>query len=94
MRPYRNLKMASLVREKLNEIFLRDFNFDGALVTIADVEVNEKLETAVVKLSILPFEMGPKAYTIIDERRSDLQRQLARKMNVKPMPRLKFEIVQ
>ncbi len=94
MRPYRNLKMASLIREVLNELFLKDFDFNGALVTIADVEIDDKLETARVKLAILPFEKGPEAYKMVEDRRRELQYKLVRKMNVKPIPRLKFEIAQ
>jgi ribosome-binding factor A len=94
MRPYRNLKMASVIQETLNEMFLRDFDFEGALVTIADVTIDEKLETARVKLTILPFEKGPETYKIIEARRRELQYKLIRKMNVRLVPRLKFEIVQ
>jgi ribosome-binding factor A len=94
MRPYRNLKMASVIRKTLNEMFLRDFDFEGALVTIAEVTIDEKLETARVKLAILPFEKGPETYKIIEARRRELQYKLIRKMNVRLVPRLKFEIVQ
>ncbi len=94
MRPYRNLKMASVIQETLSEMFLRDFDFNGALVTIAEVVIDEKLETARVKLSILPFEKGPEAYKMVEDRRRELQYKLVRKLNIKPVPRLKFEIVQ
>lgn len=94
MRPYRNLKIASLIQEKLSELFVREFNFEGALVTIVGVEVDEKLENAFVKLSILPFQKGPEMFTMIDNQRRKLEHELLRIMNIKPMPRLVFKIEQ
>lgn len=94
MRPYRNLKVSSLIQEKLSEILVREFNFEGALVTIVGVEVDEKLDKAFVKLSILPFQKGPEVFTIIDKSRRALEHKLLRIMNIKPMPRLVFKIEQ
>ena len=94
MKPYRNLKIASLIQHELGEMLPREFNFDGALVTIVDVEVGEKMEEAFVKLSILPLHRGPEMFTIIDSRKRELQGKLLRKMNIKPMPRLVFKIAE
>ncbi|MGC9610796.1 MAG: ribosome-binding factor A [Minisyncoccia bacterium] len=94
MRPYRNLKIAALIQEKLSEIFVREFNFEGALVTIVGVDVDEKLDKAFVKLSILPFQKGPEMFTMIDKSRRALEHKLLRIMNIKPMPRLVFKIEQ
>ena len=92
MRPFRNLKMASVIQEELGKLFARELNFNGALVTILDVTVDEKLEEARVKLGIIPFEKELEIYTMMEGRRRGLEHALVRKLNVKPMPRLKFEI--
>ena len=42
--------MVSLIREELGKLLERDFDFNGALVTVIDVSVDEKFEYAVVKL--------------------------------------------
>lgn len=94
MRPFRNLKMGSLIQHELGEMLVREFNFEGALVTIVDVSVDEKLESAFVKLSILPFQKGLEVYKIIEDRKRELRGKLLRKMNVKPMPRLVFKIAE
>lgn len=94
MRPYRNLKMGSLIQEELGNIFSRDFDFNGALVTVLEVFVDDKLENAVVKLGILPFEKGPETFKMIEDRKRELHGKLLRKMNVKPMPRLVFRIAE
>lgn len=94
MRPYRNLKMGSLIQEELGKIFSRDFDFAGALVTIMEVLVDEKFESAVVVLGILPFEKGPEMFKMIEDRKRELHGKLLRKMNIKPMPRLVFRIAE
>lgn len=93
MRPYRNLKLASLIQEELSKLLLKEVDIVGALVTITGVEVANDLSEAKVKLSILPVEKGPEVFMMIEEQRRELQHKLLKKLNVKPMPRLRFEIV-
>lgn len=92
MRPFRNLKASSLIQDELGKIFTRDMDFEGALVTIMDVEVDEKLLHATVKLGILPYEKGPGVYLYLMRHAADLHHKLLKKMNIKPMPFLKFVI--
>lgn len=94
MRPFRNLKASSLIQDELGKIFTRDMDFEGALVTIMDVEVDEKLLHATVKLGILPYEKGPGVYLYLTRHAADLHHKLLKKMNIKPMPFLKFEIAE
>ncbi len=92
MRPFRNLKMASVIQEELGTIFAREFDFNGALVTILSVTVDEKFEEARVRIGILPFEKEIEVYTMVESKRKELEHKLLRKLNVKPLPHLKFEI--
>lgn len=92
MRRYRNLKIASVIEEELGKLLLTEFDFDGALVTITDVFVDTDLLQARVKLGIIPVERGPYVFLEIEKKRKFLQGKLLRKLNIKPMPRLKFEI--
>jgi len=86
--------MGSLIQEELGKIFSRDFDFEGALVTILEVSVDDKLGNAVVKLGILPFEKGPEMFKMIEDRKRELHGKLLRRMNIKPMPRLVFRIAE
>ena len=92
MRPYRNLKIASLIEKELNQLILRNLDFNGAFVTITGVLVSEDLSEAKVKVSILPEEKAPEVFKLLEKSRRELQFKLLRKMNIKPMPHLKFEI--
>lgn len=94
MRPFRNLKAGSVIREELNKIFQRDFDFDGSLPTITSVEVAEDLSTATVKVSVIPFEKEIEVYKMIEGRKREIQGKLLRRMNIKPMPKLEFVIDQ
>lgn len=92
MRPFRNLKIASVIEHELSQMIARDYHVDGALVTITGVEVSEDLMQAKVRLSIIPYAKGPEAFFLIDGNKREIESRLLRKMNIRPMPRLKFRI--
>lgn len=92
MRPYRNLKIANLIQEELSKLLLKEFDFGNALVTITEVTIGEDLKEAKVKLSILPFEKEPEMFILINDRRRELQHKILRKINIKPMPNIRFQI--
>ncbi|TSC52680.1 MAG: Ribosome-binding factor A [Parcubacteria group bacterium LiPW_41] len=94
MRPFRDLKLSSLITEELGKMFSRDFNFEGALVTIMETEVEKDLLHANVKLGIIPYEKSLEVYKIVSRAASDIRFKLLKKLNIKPMPYLKFEIVE
>lgn len=92
MRTFRSLRLEDLIQQYLGELLIREFDFNGVLVTIREVIVGEDLKTARVKLSFIPFEKELESFIMIDSRKKELQRKLLRKLNVRPMPQLKFEI--
>jgi len=89
---YRNERMGNLVREELSKIIARELEFEGALVTITEVEVDKKLDTAKVLVSVIPSEKAKEVFKILDLARNSLQTILFRKLNLKPVPRIQFEI--
>ena len=90
---YRNLRVAELIKEELSRIFLKELDLaEGVFLTITQVEVDKKLLEAKVKLGILPYEKGPETFKYIESRKRKLQFLLSRKIEIKPMPTLKFEI--
>lgn len=89
---YRPLRLANLIRDELGAILLRDFEFPGALVTVTEVNIDSKLERALVKVSVIPSEKVEQALLKLTHARNTLQRALVRKVNVKPMPLIEFQI--
>lgn len=81
-----------MIQEELAKIILREIEFPEALVTITGVDVDKKLETAVVRLGVLPPSSSGEVIKTVEGARGRLQRLLTKKINIKPMPRIRFEI--
>ncbi len=97
-------RVASLIQGELSAMLVRDLEFPGALVTISEVTVTKKLDFARVEVSVLPAERAaegeprPVAELEADVQKTlaaaqrELQFKLGRKLNIKPMPQIRFEI--
>jgi len=94
MRPFRNLKVASVIEHELSALLARDFSVPGALVTVTDVAVDEDLLQARVKLGIIPAEKEVEVFLEIEKRRREFDRAIFKKLNIRPMPHLKFVLQQ
>ncbi len=92
MRFFRNERVSSVIRERLSNLILREVETPGALVTVTDVDVDRKLERAIVRVSVLPSELAPAALKVLARSAGELQFKLLREMNIKPMPRIQFEL--
>lgn len=89
---HRPLRVANLIQEELGKLILREVNFGNALVTITDVVIEHKLETATVKVSVIPEAKEGDALDLLNRSAGQLQYLLLRKINIYPMPRIHFEI--
>ena len=89
---HRPERVANLIKEELSKIISRELEFSGYLVTVIDVVVNKKLEQAIIKFSVLPSENSETAFKILEKNCGYLQHLLVRKINIKPMPKITFEI--
>ena len=64
----------------------------GALATVTDVEIGKKLETAKVRISVLPAEKANATLAIFNAARGRLQSLIMKKIQIKPFPKLEFVI--
>ena len=94
MRFHRPQRVSSLIKEELNKIILRELEFNDAVMTIVEVDVSDKLEGAVVKFAVYPPHKGPDVLLRLVKRRDHLQFLLLRKINIKPMPKIIFQLAQ
>jgi ribosome-binding factor A len=92
MRQRRLLKITSLIQQELGKIMLKNVDFEDAIVTIVGVEVAEDLLQANIKLGIFPYEKGPAVLDLLAKKRKELQHELLKKINIKPMPQIRFQI--
>jgi len=89
---FRTLRVGKLIREELGALIIRKLEFPGVVVTITEVEVSKKLDTARVKMSVIPTGTADGALATLREARGRLQYLLTRKLNIKPMPKILFEL--
>ena len=89
---YRSLRVGKLIREELSVLILRELEFPEAIVTLTEVLVDKKLGIAKVEVSVVPSERAATALKLLNEHRARLQHLLLRKINITPMPHLRFEI--
>lgn len=90
---YRPLRVGKLIREELSLLIQRELEFGpGVLVTVTEVEIKKKLETAGVRVSVLPSEKAAEALRTLMLARNNLQFQLGRKLNIRPMPNILFSL--
>ncbi len=88
----RHQRVSSLIQEELNKIILRELEFGDALVTLTRIEVQKDLDYAAVNFSVIPVEKSKEVLRILNKNRRHLQYLLLRKINIKPMPEIRFQI--
>ncbi len=89
---HRPERVSKLIREELSMIIARELNFNGALATITEVVVDKHLGTARVMLSVIPSSKAAKALKVANADAGNLQYLLMKKIQIKPLPRIRFEI--
>jgi ribosome-binding factor A len=93
MRFFRSQRVESLIAEELGKILVREVEFPvGSLVTIASVDVDKKMDRAKIFMSVIPASGEGTAMRILTARTGELQHLLMKKINIKPMPRIIFEL--
>ena len=91
MKNHRPERVASLIQEELGKLLLREVEFP-AFVTITSVEVDGKLQFANVRLSVIPSASDKKILAIAEKNERHLQNLLFKKLNIRPMPSIQFEL--
>jgi ribosome-binding factor A len=92
MKFFRSQRISSLIREKLSWLIIKEVEVESALITLTNVEVKKDLSRAMVRFSVLPSDKAPQVLKILGKQASRLQFMLSREINIRPMPRLVFEI--
>jgi ribosome-binding factor A len=88
----RHQRVESLIRDQLNDLILRELEFGGVLVTVTEVEVQKDLDYANIKVSAIPSEKSAEVVKLLEQNKKRLGHLLLRKINIKPMPELRFLI--
>jgi ribosome-binding factor A len=89
---HRQLRLNELVKRELSGIIARELTFEGALVTINDVDVAADMRNAHVFVSVLGSSQRDNVLNKLEENRPALQAELSRKVVLKYTPHLVFHL--
>lgn len=101
MKNYRRQKVASLIRDYLAQIILKEFEFP-AIITLINIEIDEQFKKAKAKIKVLPTDLNLKESQIklqelkilkeLNENQNKIFKLLLKKLNLKPLPKIIFEL--
>lgn len=86
------LRVNEVVKRELSGIIAREMNFEGALVSINQVEVTPDLKNAHVFVSVLGTAARESVISKLASHRPTLQAELARHVTMKYTPHLIFHL--
>jgi len=89
---FRDQRAGQLIRDELSKIITKELEINDALLTITEVEVDKKLEAAKVRISVLPSGKTKEVFDLLNKVRDRLQTILFKTLNMRPTPRIQFEI--
>ncbi|MAF13536.1 MAG: ribosome-binding factor A [Parcubacteria group bacterium] len=90
---HRILQINELIRQELNNLILTEIELPkNSLATIIKVETSKDLRHAKVWLSIIPTSYTKKVLDRFRGKAGHLQYLLNKKLTMKPLPRLSFDI--
>ncbi|OGG38468.1 hypothetical protein A3D55_00745 [Candidatus Jorgensenbacteria bacterium RIFCSPHIGHO2_02_FULL_45_20] len=91
-KPFRNLKIASLIERELTILMVKEFCVPDALVTVTGVEVSEKLDQTKITISVIPHDKELEAFYALEDKRKELEYKVLRKSRLRIIPKFKFVI--
>ncbi len=89
----RILKINKLIKQEVGKLLLQEVDFPkSTIVTISRVETSSDLLQTRISLNIFPQESSALVLKILANRIFRLQQMLNRKLRIKKVPKIKFEI--
>jgi len=86
-------RVNEVIKRELAEIFTRQFTFDGALLTVQQVDITPDLRNAHVWVSLIGSKnIRGTVLEKLEQHRLELQRELAKRVVLKYTPHLHFKI--
>jgi ribosome-binding factor A len=89
---HRLLRVNELLKRELSTIITREIAFQGALVTVNQVDVTPDLKNAHVYVGVVATDTPAAAIAKLEENRVVLQTQLAKHVVLKYTPHLTFHL--
>jgi len=91
MASQRTAKVNELIRREISQIIIKEIEIpENSLVTISHVETSLDLREAKIRVSIFPTDQAKIIFKNIYKRIGYLQGLLNRRLNMRPLPRIRF----
>jgi len=88
-------RVNALIKRELSQIFLTEVDFPrGVLVTITQVETSANLKEVKVYVSVMPDSKSSRISGILNKIIYGIQQNLNKRLMMRPIPRIRFEIEQ
>lgn len=88
---YRKERLSSLIKTELSKIINKEIQIEGALLTVTQAEVQERLETVEISVSVYPSAKLKEAMEILEKRRPWLRHLLGEKIKIRNLPQIIFK---
>lgn len=89
---HRTEKVNELLKQEVSKLIHQEIEIENTWVTVTDVDTSPDLSQAKVKITVMPDQKTEEALTIIQKNIGPLQRKLNRKLSMRWVPYLIFEI--
>ena len=85
-------KINELIKQEAGQLLLKEVDFNNILVTITDVDTSPDLKQAKIKICVIPSEKDEEVLEIIKRNIFNVQQRLNKRLRMRPVPKMKFEI--
>ncbi|OGY97630.1 MAG: hypothetical protein A2681_02185, partial [Candidatus Liptonbacteria bacterium RIFCSPHIGHO2_01_FULL_56_18b] len=89
---FRTLRVGNLIRDELGKLLIKEMELPGVVATITEVVVDKSMDSAEVRVSVIPSEKSEATVKVLRIAQGHLQYLLSKKLNIRPMPRIRFEL--
>lgn len=86
-------RINELLKQEVSNLILKELDFSkDVMVTVIGVKTSSDLEQAKIRVSIMPFLKAEKILRILNSQIFNLQKLLNRRLEIKTVPKIKFEL--
>ena len=87
-------RVNELIKQEISKILLKEIDFDNILVTVTNTDTSPDLKNCKIRISVIPIEKNELALKIIERNIYNLQQELNKRLHLKFVPKIRFEIDQ
>ena len=90
MSQYKKERLESVLKSEISQIINKDIETHKAIVTITEIQISKKNETAKIGISIIPENKKNLVFEELKKSQGFIQRKLIKKINIHFVPQIDF----